>query len=100
VWVSSKPLISEEIWPGQGLNPGLPNDTPALHAHAHLITIQKGTKMLSKGISIWDLVWLNINDQKTEDSNFSLFYTYSYTLTLFCTYTYIREEPEAVRKSN
>jgi hypothetical protein len=26
-----KPLISEENWPGQGLNPGLPNDTPALY---------------------------------------------------------------------
>jgi hypothetical protein len=31
VWVSTKPLISEENWPGWGLNPGLPNDTPALY---------------------------------------------------------------------
>jgi hypothetical protein len=31
VWVSSKPLITEENWPGRGLNPGLPNDTPALY---------------------------------------------------------------------
>jgi hypothetical protein len=30
VWVSTKPLITEEFWPGRGLNPGLPNDTPAL----------------------------------------------------------------------
>jgi hypothetical protein len=26
----SHQLISEENWPGRGLNPGLPNDTPAL----------------------------------------------------------------------
>jgi hypothetical protein len=31
VWVLTKPLISEENWPGRGLNPGLPNDTPALY---------------------------------------------------------------------
>jgi hypothetical protein len=34
-WVLSKPLITEEIWPGQGLNPGLPNDTPALYQLLH-----------------------------------------------------------------
>jgi hypothetical protein len=28
--VSTKPLITKENWPGRGLNPGLPNDTPAL----------------------------------------------------------------------
>jgi hypothetical protein len=35
VWVSTKPVITEKILPGQGLNPGLPNDTtvryPLLH---------------------------------------------------------------------
>jgi hypothetical protein len=31
VWVSTKSLITEEIWPGQGLNLGLPSDTPALY---------------------------------------------------------------------
>jgi hypothetical protein len=35
VWVSTKPLISEENWPGRGLNPGLPNDTPALYPLLH-----------------------------------------------------------------
>jgi hypothetical protein len=35
VWVSTKPLITEENWPGQGLNPGLPNDTPALYPLLH-----------------------------------------------------------------
>jgi hypothetical protein len=35
VWVLSKPLITEENWPGQGLNPGLPNDTPALYPLLH-----------------------------------------------------------------
>jgi hypothetical protein len=31
VWFLTKPLITEEIWPGRGLNPGLQNDTPALY---------------------------------------------------------------------
>jgi hypothetical protein len=31
VGVLSKPLIIEEIWPGRGLNLGLPNDTPVLY---------------------------------------------------------------------
>jgi hypothetical protein len=35
VWVSTKPLITEENWPGWGLNPGLPNDTPALYPLLH-----------------------------------------------------------------
>jgi hypothetical protein len=35
VWVLTKPLIGEEILPGQGLNPGLPNDTPALYPLLH-----------------------------------------------------------------
>jgi hypothetical protein len=35
VWVLSKPLITEDIWPGQGLNPGLPNDTLALYPLLH-----------------------------------------------------------------
>jgi hypothetical protein len=35
VWVLTKPLITEEIWPGQGLNPGLPNDTPAFYPLLH-----------------------------------------------------------------
>jgi hypothetical protein len=35
VWVLSKPLITEENWPGRGLNPGLPNDTLALYPLLH-----------------------------------------------------------------
>jgi hypothetical protein len=35
VWVLSKPLITEENWPGRDLNPGLPNDTPALYPLLH-----------------------------------------------------------------
>jgi hypothetical protein len=35
VWVSSKPLITEENWPCWGLNPGLPNDTLALYPLLH-----------------------------------------------------------------
>jgi hypothetical protein len=35
VWVSTKPLISEENWPGRGLNPGFPNDTPVLYPLLH-----------------------------------------------------------------
>jgi hypothetical protein len=31
VWVSTKPLITEEIWPGRGSNPGLDNETLALY---------------------------------------------------------------------
>jgi hypothetical protein len=31
VWVSTKPLITEEIWRGKGLNTGLPKDTLALY---------------------------------------------------------------------
>jgi hypothetical protein len=31
VWVSTKPLITEEIWPGQGLNPDLSNDLSHIH---------------------------------------------------------------------
>jgi hypothetical protein len=31
----SKPLITEENWPGRGLNLGLPNDTPALYPLLH-----------------------------------------------------------------
>jgi hypothetical protein len=31
VWISPKPLITEEIWPDQGMNLGLPNDTWALY---------------------------------------------------------------------
>jgi hypothetical protein len=42
-WVSSKPLITEEIWPGQGLNPRLPNDTlvlfPLLHKLMLFLTV-------------------------------------------------------------
>jgi hypothetical protein len=39
VWVSTKPLITEEIWPGQGLNPGLPNDTPVLYPLPHKLML-------------------------------------------------------------
>jgi hypothetical protein len=40
VWVSSKPLITEENWPGQGLNPGLPNDTPVLYPLLHELMLE------------------------------------------------------------
>jgi hypothetical protein len=32
---SQQRQINEELWPGQGLNPGLPNDTPALYPQLH-----------------------------------------------------------------
>jgi hypothetical protein len=35
VWVSTKPLITEENWLGRGLNLGHPNDTPALYPLLH-----------------------------------------------------------------
>jgi hypothetical protein len=35
VWVSTKPLLTEEIWPGRGLNLGLPNEKPALYPLLH-----------------------------------------------------------------
>jgi hypothetical protein len=40
VWVSSKPLITEENWLGQGLNLGLPNDTPALYPLLHKLMLR------------------------------------------------------------
>jgi hypothetical protein len=39
MWVSSKLLITEEIWPGQGLNLGLPNDTPPLYPLLHKLML-------------------------------------------------------------
>jgi hypothetical protein len=41
MWVSTKPLITEENWPGRGLNPGLPNDTPALYPLLHKLMLKK-----------------------------------------------------------
>jgi hypothetical protein len=41
VWVSTKPLITEENWPGRGLNPGLPYDTPALYPLLHELMLIK-----------------------------------------------------------
>jgi hypothetical protein len=35
-----KPLITEEIWPGQGLNPGLPNYTPLLYPLLHQLMLK------------------------------------------------------------
>jgi hypothetical protein len=35
MWVLTKPLITEEIWPGGGLNLGLPNDTQVLYSLRH-----------------------------------------------------------------
>jgi hypothetical protein len=35
----TKPLITEEIWLGQGLNWGLPNDTPALYPLLHELVL-------------------------------------------------------------
>jgi hypothetical protein len=46
VCVSTKPLITEESWPGQGLNLGIPNDTPALYPLLHRLS--KHSKMVSK----------------------------------------------------
>jgi hypothetical protein len=41
VWVLSKPLITKEIWPGKGLDPGLPNDTPvALYPLLHELMLK------------------------------------------------------------
>jgi hypothetical protein len=37
--VSTKPLITEEIWPGRGLAPGLPNETQALDTQVSKITL-------------------------------------------------------------
>jgi hypothetical protein len=39
-WVSTKQLITEEIWSGQGLNPGLSNNTPALYPLLHKIMLK------------------------------------------------------------
>jgi hypothetical protein len=39
VWVLSKPFITEENRPGRGLNPGLPNDTPALYPLLHKLML-------------------------------------------------------------
>jgi hypothetical protein len=48
VWVSTKPLITEEIWPGWGLNLGLPNDTPALYPLLHELTL------------VWICTWMSL----------------------------------------
>jgi hypothetical protein len=40
VWASKKTLITEEIWPGLGLNPGLPNDMPALYPLLHEVMLK------------------------------------------------------------
>jgi hypothetical protein len=42
VRVSTKPLITEGNWPGQGLNQGLPNDTPALYPLRHELMLLIG----------------------------------------------------------
>jgi hypothetical protein len=59
VWVSTKPLITEEIWPGQGLNLGLPNDKPALgmstipgvHAHFFCLLSFPVGRLLTLGLA-------------------------------------------------
>jgi hypothetical protein len=50
VWVSSKSLSTEEIWPGRGLNPGLPNDTTVLYPLLHELMLRQRTT-LQKGIT-------------------------------------------------
>jgi hypothetical protein len=45
VWVLTKSLITEEIWPGQGLNPGLPNHTPAIYQLLHELILKKITSV-------------------------------------------------------
>jgi hypothetical protein len=39
-----KALITEELWPGRGLNPGLPNETPALCPLLHVLTLGTGAQ--------------------------------------------------------
>jgi hypothetical protein len=56
VWVSSKPLITEENWPGWGLNPGLPNDTLALYPLLHELK-QFGNPDLAKS-GVTGFKWL------------------------------------------
>jgi hypothetical protein len=61
VWVSTKPLITEENLPGQGLNPGLPNDTPALYPLLHKL-------MLTFYACLQVLVW-NVQDRGADDGD-------------------------------
>jgi hypothetical protein len=44
VWVSIKPLTTEEIWPAQGLILGLPNETSALYPLLHELMLRKKLK--------------------------------------------------------
>jgi hypothetical protein len=67
VWVSTKPLITEENWPGQGLNPGLPNDTPALYPLLHELMINF-LKILKKVFKLKLAIFLKRN--ATEWLNF------------------------------
>jgi hypothetical protein len=40
VLCGSQQLVNEEILPGRGLNPGLPNETPALYPLLNEITVK------------------------------------------------------------
>jgi hypothetical protein len=53
VWVSTKPLITEENWPGQGLNPGLPNDTQALYPLLHELMLRYLEELSFFCRSVW-----------------------------------------------
>jgi hypothetical protein len=48
VLVSTKPLITEENWPGRGLNLGLPNNTPALYPLLHKLMLKNILDNLKK----------------------------------------------------
>jgi hypothetical protein len=41
VWVLTKQSIAEEMWPGRGLNPDLPRETPALYPLLHELMLKR-----------------------------------------------------------
>jgi hypothetical protein len=45
VLVLTKPFITEEIWPGRGLNPGLPYGTPVLYPDIDFFIYGQGDQM-------------------------------------------------------
>jgi hypothetical protein len=62
VRVSTKPLITEGNWPGQDLNQGLPNDTPALYPLRHELMLLIGR--------LFALLFLNCRGRQNFCSNF------------------------------
>jgi hypothetical protein len=63
-WVSSKPLITEEIWSGWDLNPGHPNYTLALYTLFHHLMLRiffcygSKSKRITCGLSCGRSSWL------------------------------------------